>query len=449
MHPLIARATGTALGRRRARRRVRARRRSRRSPRSREHRARRRVPLLAQQPDRHRARRSTVIEAVLRRRARAWSWSTRRTPSSPDRRASASTLLPGRPRLVVTRTMSKAFAFAAARLGYLAADPAVVDALQLVRLPYHLSALTQAAARARWPTPTSCSPRVERDPAQRDRHRRASCAALGLDGGRRDANFVLFGGFGDRHAVWQGLLDRGRAGPRRRPARLAAGHRRHPGRDGRLPRARCRGRTASCAADRAASRSEQAARSSATTKESEVLVELDLDGTGRADVETGVPFFDHMLAQLGKHGGFDLTVRTKGDLEVDAHHTVEDTAIALGQALREALGDKAGIRRFGDALVPLDETLVAGRGRPVRPAVPRARGAGDRRADRQLRHHADPAHLGVVRCAARRSACTCGCSPAATPTTSSRRSSRPSRGRCATPSRSTRGSPASRPPRAR
>jgi len=94
------------------------------------------------------------------------------------------------------------------------------------------------------------------------------------------------------------------------------------------------------------------------TKESDVLVELELDGSGTADVETGVPFFDHMLAQLGKHGGFDLVVRTTGDLEVDAHHTVEDTSLAFGQALREALGDKAGIRRFGDAVVPLDETLV-------------------------------------------------------------------------------------------
>jgi len=100
------------------------------------------------------------------------------------------------------------------------------------------------------------------------------------------------------------------------------------------------------------------ARVQRTTKESDVLVELDLDGSGTADVETGVPFFDHMLAQLGKHGGFDLKVRTVGDLEVDAHHTVEDTALAVGQALREALGDKAGIRRFGDALVPLDEALV-------------------------------------------------------------------------------------------
>jgi imidazoleglycerol-phosphate dehydratase len=94
------------------------------------------------------------------------------------------------------------------------------------------------------------------------------------------------------------------------------------------------------------------------TKESDVLVELELDGSGTADVETGVPFYDHMLAQLGKHGGFDLRVRTTGDLEVDAHHTVEDTSLAFGQALREALGDKAGIRRFGDATVPLDESLV-------------------------------------------------------------------------------------------
>lgn len=101
----------------------------------------------------------------------------------------------------------------------------------------------------------------------------------------------------------------------------------------------------------------RSARIQRTTKESDVLVELDLDGSGSSRVETGVPFFDHMLGQLGRHGGFDLTVRTTGDLEVDAHHTVEDTSIALGQALREALGDKSGITRFGDALVPLDEAL--------------------------------------------------------------------------------------------
>ena len=83
-----------------------------------------------------------------------------------------------------------------------------------------------------------------------------------------------------------------------------------------------------------------------------------VDGTGRADIATGIGFYDHMLAQLARHGGFDLTVRTDGDLHIDAHHTVEDTALALGAALAEALGDKAGVRRFGDALVPLDEVLV-------------------------------------------------------------------------------------------
>ena len=95
-----------------------------------------------------------------------------------------------------------------------------------------------------------------------------------------------------------------------------------------------------------------------TTKESSVEVELILDGTGNISVETGVPFFDHMLSQLGKHSGFDLYVKTSGDTDVDAHHTVEDTSLAFGQALREALGEKSGIRRFGDALVPLDEVLV-------------------------------------------------------------------------------------------
>lgn len=95
-----------------------------------------------------------------------------------------------------------------------------------------------------------------------------------------------------------------------------------------------------------------------TTKESSVLVELNLDGTGTVDVETGVPFFDHMMAQLGKHGGFDLKIRTNGDLEVDAHHTVEDTSLAFGQALKEALGTKEGINRYGDSHVPIDEAAA-------------------------------------------------------------------------------------------
>jgi imidazoleglycerol-phosphate dehydratase len=87
-------------------------------------------------------------------------------------------------------------------------------------------------------------------------------------------------------------------------------------------------------------------------------VEVDLDGHGRAEITTGVPFFDHMLTALGVHGCFDLAVSARGDTDVDVHHTVEDTAIALGQAVASALGDKAGIRRFGDAFVPMDESLA-------------------------------------------------------------------------------------------
>ena len=94
------------------------------------------------------------------------------------------------------------------------------------------------------------------------------------------------------------------------------------------------------------------------TSESSVEVSVDLDGTGRGEVSTGVRFYDHMLLSLAKHSLIDLTVKAEGDVDVDAHHTVEDVAIVLGQALREALGDKRGIARFGDAAVPLDEALV-------------------------------------------------------------------------------------------
>ena len=94
------------------------------------------------------------------------------------------------------------------------------------------------------------------------------------------------------------------------------------------------------------------------TSESKVLVEVDLDGSGRHDISTGVGFYDHMLTAFARHALVDLTVQTEGDTHIDAHHTVEDTAIVLGDALLEALGDKSGIRRFGDSLVPLDEALV-------------------------------------------------------------------------------------------
>ena len=185
------------------------------------------------------------------------------------------------------------------------------------------------------------------------------------------------------------------------------------------------------------------ARIERTTKESQVKVEVDLDGTGRSDVSTGVGFYDHMLDAFARHSLTDLVVHTSGDTHIDAHHSVEDTAIVLGQALREALGDKSGIRRFGDATVPLDEALVQAvvdvSGRPycVHTGEPEGQvyaaigGSG-------------VAYEGsLTRTSSRRSPCTAtsrctsACSPAATRTTSSRRSSRRSRGRSATPSRST------------
>ena len=100
------------------------------------------------------------------------------------------------------------------------------------------------------------------------------------------------------------------------------------------------------------------ARIERVTSESSVTVELDLDGTGQVEISTGVRFYDHMLTAFGVHGSFDLLVRSVGDVDIDAHHTVEDTAIVLGQAIGSALGEKIGIRRFGDAFIPMDETLA-------------------------------------------------------------------------------------------
>ncbi len=104
--------------------------------------------------------------------------------------------------------------------------------------------------------------------------------------------------------------------------------------------------------------SARTASASRRTAETDISIELDVDGTGRTDCSTGLPFFDHMLDQLGRHGGMDLTVRATGDLHVDGHHTVEDTGILLGEVFREALGDKSGVRRFASGLYPLDEALI-------------------------------------------------------------------------------------------
>ena len=132
------------------------------------------------------------------------------------------------------------------------------------------------------------------------------------------------------------------------PARgLPARHRRYPRRGRRLFVRPERGSVFS-----------RVATKSRITKETSIEIRLDLDGTGQTKVSTGLPFFDHMVDQLGRHGGFDLELTATGDLQVDAHHTVEDVGIALGECLREALGDKAGVRRFASMSLPLDEALV-------------------------------------------------------------------------------------------
>lgn len=124
------------------------------------------------------------------------------------------------------------------------------------------------------------------------------------------------------------------------------------------------------------------------TSESTIELSLDLDGTGKTDIQTSVPFYNHMMTALGKHSLIDLTIRATGDTDIDAHHTVEDTAIVFGEALKQALGDKRGIRRFADATVPLDEALAKAVV-DVGPAVLRVHGGAGRlpvRDDRRAFH---------------------------------------------------------------
>ena len=225
----------------------------------------------------------------------------------------------------------------------------------MVRLPYHLSAVTQAAALAALRHADELLARVDDLRVERD----ATAAWLPSRASRSPRatrTSCSSGGYADRHAVWQGLLDRGvlirEVGPDGwlrvsigTPAEMAAFRDALTalGTPARMEEERTMTRTA--VVDR-------------ETKESKVHVEVDIDGSGRSDISTGVGFYDHMLASFARHSLVDLVAHTSGDTHIDAHHTVEDTAIVLGEALREALGDKSGIRRFGDATVPLDEALV-------------------------------------------------------------------------------------------
>ena len=336
---------------------------------------------------------------------------------------SAASLLGDHANVVVVRTFSKAFALAGARLGYCLAASDVVQDLRRVRLPYHLSALTQAAGLVALDHREEALEILAAVRAERDRILEA-LPALGVEAFPSESNFVLFRPPKPAEAGLAGAArpERARSRLHEPRPRVPARHGRHAG-GGRPVPVRPRGGPAM-------SRSSTVERE---TKETSIRVELELDGSGTASADTGLPFFDHMLQQLGAHAGFDLAVTATGDLEIDGHHTVEDVGLALGQALKEALGDKAGIRRFASITVPLDEAAVEVAldlsGRPF--VVHEVDVPG--RDDRDLRHRPDRGLRPGVRDGGRDDAPRPAGEPGDRRTTSSRPSSRRSRSASRTP----------------
>ena len=280
---------------------------------------------------------------------------------------SALTLLPGRPRLVVSRTMSKAFAAAGTRLGYLAADPAVVDALLLVRLPYHLSTVTQAVARAA--IAHRDEPLATVEALRREPRRPGRLAAGTRPHGRRQRRQLRpVRRLRRPRRRLAGPARPRRPHPQHRPQGLAPRHRRHPRRERRL-QAGPEGGTATYELHlHPPVPGTRVGRVARETKETELLVELDLDGPGPVEVETGVPFFDHMLNQLGKHGCLGLTVRAKGDTEIDAHHTVEDTVDRARPGAQGGAGRQVGHPAVRRRPRPARRDPGPRRRRPVRAA---------------------------------------------------------------------------------
>ena len=241
---------------------------------------------------------------------------------------------------------------AGSRLGYLVGPTWLVDELDKVVLPYHLDAAKQIAGRLALTFVDEMETRVQLIVSERERIA-AALPAMPIDVFPSGANFILFRPrrHGGRRRV-AGAARPQRARPRllglAAPRRLPARHHRHAGGERRVPHRPLGG----------PAMSRSASRVRATTKETSIELSIDLDGTGPRRVSTGIPFYDHMLDQLGRHGGFDLRIAATGDLHIDTHHTVEDVGIALGEAFREALGDKVGVRRFASGLYPLDEALV-------------------------------------------------------------------------------------------
>ena len=278
---------------------------------------------------------------------------------------SAVALLRAIARLVVLRTFSKAMGMAGLRFGYALAHPDVAREIAKAKLPYNVNAVTLAAAEVALAHADRFAERTRAIVAERDRFLpgsgacpgstvfpsrrqlrpdplRTACRRGRCSGGCIDEHGILVrdvsggAGLGECLRISIGTREdmdavlAGAGGDSGTPARACPGGRPMP-------------RTAEI---------------SRKTKETRIRVRVDLDGTGRGRVKTGIGFFDHMLEALARHGLLDLEVECTGDLHVDGHHTVEDIGIVLGQAIAQALGDRAGIRRYADATVPLDEALV-------------------------------------------------------------------------------------------
>ncbi len=308
------------------------------------------VPLLAQQPDRPGRARGDGRDEVLAEVPGLLVVDEAYGQFAPW---SALDLVDEERPLVVTRTFSKTWSMAAARLGYLVGPAWLVAELEKVALPYHLDAAKQVAGRLALRFVGGDGDAGEAGGGRAGADRGPAARRCRCETWPSGANFVLFRPTGrDGRDVWQALLDRDvlirdcSSWPRLSGClRVTVG----------TPAENDAFLAALAEVARAVSRTGERSRS---TKETTIEVAIDLDGDGTTSVSTGLPFYDHMLDQLGRHGGFDLTIQAEGDLHIDSHHTVEDVAIALGEAFREALGDKAGVRRFASGLYPLDEALV-------------------------------------------------------------------------------------------